>query len=185
MTSPAAADFLTKELFIKNNVVTFRSLSRELGIHVDQAKKCVSILIISVELATFHTDTRSSPSPSFSTYLVSGEVSSLGGHQDEREDGTQDDRMDVDPDEGELKPIMDIAPCTKMILCAETKAQFSRIYSIHVYSLSPSPIHDAGLVCGPTVMVRQADATGGPALSSIVGKIVGAHVKVRYFHVIF
>lgn len=58
MTSKQAKDFLTKELFIKKNVVrmifsldavqhrrvsvfqvTFRSLSRELGIHVNDAKK--------------------------------------------------------------------------------------------------------------------------------------------------
>ncbi|KAL9713497.1 CDC27 protein [Leucoagaricus gongylophorus] len=65
MSKQKIEDFLTKQLFISKNVVTYRLLSRELGIHVNVAKN---------ELAAFYTKLTKSPDQACSaTYLISGE----------------------------------------------------------------------------------------------------------------
>ncbi|KAG1852744.1 DNA polymerase subunit Cdc27 [Suillus subluteus] len=163
MTSTRAKDFLTKELFIKKNVVTFRSLSRELGIHVNDAKN---------ELAAYIAETANTDTPSFATYMVSGQITPLHNN------GSLDDAMDVGHDNDNAhQPVMH----SKIVLVdcdglQRAKAQFSRIHSVYIYSLSPSVIRDAGLICQPTVSVRTTDAKGNPALN---GKIIGEHVKTR------
>ncbi|KAG1843338.1 DNA polymerase subunit Cdc27-domain-containing protein [Suillus subalutaceus] len=163
MTSTRAKDFLAKELFIKKNVVTFRSLSRELGIHVNDAKN---------ELAAYIAETANSDTPSFATYMVSGQIAPLHNN------GSLVDAMDVGHDDDNAhQPVMH----SKIVLVdcdglQHAKAQFSRIHSVYIYSLSPSVIRDAGLICQPTVSVRTTDAKGNPALN---GKIIGEHVKTR------
>jgi DNA polymerase delta subunit 3 len=163
MTSTRAKDFLTKELFIKKNVVTFRSLSRELGIHVNDAKN---------ELAAYLAETANTNTPSFATYMVSGQIAPLHNN------GSLVDVMDVThDDDNAYQSVMR----SKIILVdgdglKHAKAQFSRIYSVYIYSLSPSVLRDAGLICQPTVSVRNTDTKGNPALN---GKIIGKHVKTR------
>ncbi|KAG6371729.1 hypothetical protein JVT61DRAFT_9077 [Boletus reticuloceps] len=61
----------------------------------------------------------------------------------------------------------------------EAMSQFSRVHSVHIYSLSPSRFVDAGLVCTPSIKVHKADAKGGPEFFSVVGKIMGSHIKLR------
>ncbi|KAG2141137.1 DNA polymerase subunit Cdc27-domain-containing protein [Suillus bovinus] len=159
MTSTRAKDFLTKELFIQKNVVTFRSLSRELGIHVNDAKN---------ELAAYLADTANTGT-SFATYMVSGEIAPPHSN------GSQVDAMDA------THSTHQSVTCSKIVLVdcdnlRDAKAQFTRIHSVYVYSLSPSVLRDAGLICHPTVSVRNADIKGNPALN---GKIIGEHVKIR------
>ncbi|KAI6115574.1 DNA polymerase subunit Cdc27-domain-containing protein [Pisolithus croceorrhizus] len=167
MTTQAAQDYLTKEVFIRKSVVTFRSLSRELGIHVDDAKNELKAFY----QASTYTDTLAVP-----TYLVSGEVTSKKGAPSNAPD---DYDMDLDfEDENRL----DVVNITKVVLVdAEILdvAQYSRIFSVHVYSLSPSKLKDADLICASNVNVQKVDASRGPESFPIVGKIRGAHVEVH------
>ncbi|KAI6125654.1 DNA polymerase subunit Cdc27 [Pisolithus croceorrhizus] len=169
MTTQAAQDYLTKEVFIRKSVVTFRSLSRELGIHVDDAKNELKAFY----QASTYTDTLAVP-----TYLVSGEVTSKKGAPSNAPD---DYDMDLDfEDENRL----DVVNITKVVLVDaeildETVAQYSRIFSVHVYSLSPSKLKDADLICASNVNVQKVDASRGPESFPIVGKIRGAHVEMR------
>ncbi|KAG1905137.1 DNA polymerase subunit Cdc27-domain-containing protein [Suillus fuscotomentosus] len=163
MTSTRAKDFLTKELFIKKNVVTFRSLSRELGIHVNDAKN---------ELAAYLADTANTDTPSFATYMVSGQISPL------HTNGSLLDAMDVTRDDDNahqsvVRSKIVLVDCDGL---QDAKAQFTRIHSVYIYSLSPSVLRDAGLICQPTASVRNADTKGNPGLN---GKIISAHVKIR------
>ncbi|KAG2125507.1 DNA polymerase subunit Cdc27-domain-containing protein [Suillus clintonianus] len=160
MTSTRAKDFLTKELFIKKNVVTFRSLSRELGIHVNDAKN---------ELAAYLAETANTDTASFATYLVSGQIAPLYSSR------SLVDAMDYGDD------MHQSVMRSKIVLVdsdglRDAKAQFTRIHSVYIYSLSPSVFRDAGLICHPTVSVRDKDAKGNPAVN---GKIIGVHVKTR------
>ncbi|KIK43144.1 hypothetical protein CY34DRAFT_804148 [Suillus luteus UH-Slu-Lm8-n1] len=160
MTSTRAKDFLTKELFIKKNVVTFRSLSRELGIHVNDAKN---------ELAAFSAETANTDIASFATYMVSGQIAAPH---------TNGDAMDVTRDDDDVH---EAVTRSKMVLVncdglQHAKAQFARIHSVYIYSLSPSILRDPALICLPTVSVRNTDTKGNPVLN---GKIIGEHVKVR------
>lgn len=171
MTTQAAQDYLTKEVFIRRSVVTFRSLSRELGIHVNDAKN---------ELKAFHEASIYTNTPAIPTYLVSGEVASKnGGPSNTPDDYDVDMDMDLDDEDGS-----DVVHISKVVLVDadvldETMAQFSRVFSIHVYSLSPSKLKDADLICASNVNVQKVDASRGPEFFSIVGKIRGGHVETR------
>ncbi|KIJ60333.1 hypothetical protein HYDPIDRAFT_160977 [Hydnomerulius pinastri MD-312] len=168
MTTPSAQSFLQKELHIKRSVVTFRSLSRELGIHVNDAKN---------ELKAFYEATQSTDTPAVPTYLICGEIASST-----RPSSTPDDYdMEVDFD-GVNEP--DVVYESKVMLVDakvldETMSQFSRIHSIHVYSLSPSRLVDAGLICAANISVRNADAKSGADSFPIVGKVTGIHVQIK------
>ncbi|KAG6370762.1 DNA polymerase subunit Cdc27 [Boletus reticuloceps] len=174
MTTKKARDFLDKELFVKRGIVTFRSLSRELGIHVNDAKD---------ELQCYYDAVRDTDAPAVPTYLVSGEVPALTV---DRHSETQqsESAMDMDPEFEEDWEETDVVCQSKVLLVDnrildEAMSQFSRVHSVHIYSLSPSRFVDAGLVCTPSIKVHKADAKGGPEFFSVVGKIMGSHVKLR------
>ncbi|KIK78148.1 hypothetical protein PAXRUDRAFT_834711 [Paxillus rubicundulus Ve08.2h10] len=176
MTTTQATDFLAKELFIKRNVVTFRSLSRELNIHVNEAKH---------ELATYYEATRDTSSPAVPTYLVSGEIPASTYHT--RSNGhanTPNSDFDMDLEFEEDTEDTDVVYQNKVMLVdarvlEETMAQLSRVHSVHIYSLSPWRLGDAGLICAANIRVRNADVKGGIESFPIVGKITGSHVKMK------
>ena len=133
--------------------------------------------------------------------------------------------MDVDEDSGELvveeeEDDSEEVPQMKLTLAGEqdlegmsvdrglqlcldivriaARATYTRIFSEHIYSLSPSPvlvchhflvglsrltilIQDVGLLCGPSDVVYAADAKLSPAEAPILGRIVGPHVKVLLY----
>ncbi|KAJ7777215.1 DNA polymerase subunit Cdc27-domain-containing protein [Mycena metata] len=177
MSTQPIRDYLTKQLLIDKNIVTYRSLSRVMALNVNIAKN---------ELATFHAADGQNLA---ATYLLSGETLAAQKRLDEDID------MDDDEDEdGEY------VPQTEILLVGEkelesVQAQFATLESFHVYSLSPSVIRaspspyvyapplliarqDAGLLCTPTEIVRELDKTEGAELATVVGKVVGADVNV-------
>ncbi|KAH0832838.1 DNA polymerase subunit Cdc27 [Lanmaoa asiatica] len=192
MTTKNARDFLDKELFVKRSVVTFRSLSRELGIHVNDAKN---------QLQLYYDAVRDTDAPAVPTYLVSGEVPALtiSPHPETQQpDSAMDMDLEFEEDRGEI----DVVHQSKVLLvdartldgahlvhtgryiiiltlCLDAMSQFSRIYSAHIYSYLRREAQDAGLVCTPSFKVHKADAKGGPTSFSVVGKITGSHVKLR------
>ncbi|KAG1718961.1 hypothetical protein EDB19DRAFT_2045554 [Suillus lakei] len=154
MTSTRAKDYLTKELFIKKNVVTFRSLSRELGIHVNDAKN---------ELATYLADTANTDALSFATYMVSGQIAPLfsnGSPVDAMDDTCDGD----DAYQSVMRSKIVLVDCDGL---QDAKAQFTRItFRVYIQLIALSL----------TLSVRNTDTKGNPAVN---GKIIGAHVKTR------
>ncbi|KAL7282455.1 hypothetical protein ACG7TL_003926 [Trametes sanguinea] len=170
---PTLEDYLTKQIFIQKNVVTYRSLSRQLGIHVNQAK---------TELANFYAQSTDETTRSFATYLISGELFSAPRAKD-GENLTQDDGMDVDSQNVNTSDEEEEVPTTTLTLVGEkdleeAKSKYARIFSIHVYCLSPSPLTDAGLICDPSAIVYKADAKDAPTSSIALGRVVGPDVKI-------
>ncbi|KZT23069.1 hypothetical protein NEOLEDRAFT_1136926 [Neolentinus lepideus HHB14362 ss-1] len=166
MTSQVVLDYLTKNVVISKGVVTFRSLSRDLNIHVSTAKK---------ELAIFHKASQDSNKPIHATYIVTGEIELVLLSSSQDESG-----MDVDYEDGSTYD--GLVQQTKVVLVGEkdlekTKSQFSRIFSVYVYSLSPARLRDSAFVCEPTERLRQLDANRGPEFAVALGKIVGADVQ--------
>ncbi|CAL1700533.1 unnamed protein product [Somion occarium] len=169
-------DFLAKQLFIEKNVVTYRSLSRQFKIHVNVAKN---------ELATYHATPQSSAEQSYATYIISGELFPRASSQPlSTEDDTQ---MDVDePQEGqedEPEVDSDLVPQVKITLVGEkdleqAKTQYARIFSEHIYCLSPSPLVDSSLICAPSANIYKADAKLSPEQSILLGRVVGPDVKI-------
>ncbi|KAI9063168.1 hypothetical protein FKP32DRAFT_1666607 [Trametes sanguinea] len=170
---PTLEDYLTKQIFIQKNVVTYRSLSRQLGIHVNQAK---------TELANFRAQSTDETNRSFATYLISGELFPVPRTK-HGESSTQDDGMDVDSQNVDTTDDEEEVPTTTLTLVGEkdleeAKSKYARIFSIHVYCLSPSPLTDAGLICDPSAIVYKADAKDAPASSIALGRVVGPDVKI-------
>ncbi|KAH0582838.1 hypothetical protein H2248_010744 [Termitomyces sp. 'cryptogamus'] len=169
MSSTSIVDFLTKQIVIERNVVTYRSLSRELRLHVNTAKN---------ELAIYHENAPYRSQTSYATYLVCGEIDP---HYADDLNMDYGEGKDVD---GDFEDDGDDVPQVKLLLVNEpdledAKSQFTRINSIHVYSLSPSPLRDAGHICTPTEHVRAADrGKDAKEMIKIVGKIVGANIKI-------
>ncbi|KAF8271151.1 DNA polymerase subunit Cdc27 [Lactarius quietus] len=170
MSSDRVLDYLTEELVVEKNIVTYRSLSNALGIHVNEAKN---------ELAFFHSDHAGSLDAARATYLISGEprVSYLDSLRD-TEEMAVDDGETYEHSEGVYE--------TKITLVSETglessKEQYSRIDYIHIYALSPSPIREPALLCEPAKALREAGTgkSNGATSSVALGRITGPHVKKR------
>ncbi|KAJ7483179.1 DNA polymerase subunit Cdc27 [Mycena latifolia] len=162
MSTQPIRDYLTKQLLIEKNIVTYRSLSRVLTLNVNVAKN---------ELADFFALDGQNLA---ATYLLSGQIQPVPNRYDEDVD------MDYGDDEYEDE---EYVPQTEIILVGErelesAQAQFARLESIHVYSLSPSPIRDAGLLCTPTEIVRNLDNKKGSEMATAVGKVISAQVTV-------
>ncbi|GLB41826.1 putative DNA polymerase subunit Cdc27 [Lyophyllum shimeji] len=170
MSSQAVADYLTKQIFIEKNIVTYRSLSRELRLHVNTAKN---------ELAIYHDNAPYHSQTSAATYLLCGEAAPPA----EPEDVNMDFDFGADMG-GEYENDGDEVPQKKVLLVNErdldtAKLHFRRLDSIHIYSLAPSPLIDAGLICTPTEKVREADrGKDAKEMVKIVGKIVSSDVKI-------
>ncbi|KAF8532185.1 DNA polymerase subunit Cdc27 [Gautieria morchelliformis] len=165
MTSAIATEFLTKQLSIEKETVTFRWLSRKLSVHVNVAKN---------ELASFYASSRSTDVPVHATYLLTGEVAPVNAAGSYR-DNVQDD-MGIEDTHASVAT-------RKIILVGEddleaAKAQFTRAPSVHIYSLSPSAIRDAALLAPMADRVRPDDISKGKAYNQIIGIVVGPDVKI-------
>ncbi|KAI0832483.1 DNA polymerase subunit Cdc27 [Trametes gibbosa] len=175
---PALEDYLTKQIFIQKNVVTYRSLSRQCGLHVNAAK---------TELAKFHEQSIDSPTRAFATYLVSGELfrspqPQQNGPSTQTEDGMEIDSepsasQNADTEEAEEVPTITMTLVGERSL-ESAKSKYARIFSMHVYCLSPSPLTDAGLICDPSSIVYNADAKDAPTSSIALGRVVGPDVRI-------
>ncbi|PSS37351.1 hypothetical protein PHLCEN_2v828 [Hermanssonia centrifuga] len=174
-------DYLTKQIFIEKNVVTFRLLSRQFNVHVNESKNA---------LATFYATNATSDERAYATYLLSGEVplvSKLGSKQNGGPAAGNEDYIDEDEVMEDVNEQMDdleeVVPQTKMTLAGEqdlerAKSTYSRIYSEYIYCLSPSPVHDAGLICTSSDQVYAADAKLKPDVAASLGRIIGSHVHM-------
>ncbi|KAL0953777.1 hypothetical protein HGRIS_004961 [Hohenbuehelia grisea] len=180
MTSQDIEDFLTKQLSIEKNIVTYRSLSRAFFIHVNAAKNA---------LAAYHKAAKDNIV--CATYMVTGEL--------RRYPEDTGDAMDVDGDapgpsqmsqrtiyeedgEEEMDDSEEVPEFTMMLVAQHdletTKSEFSNILSITVYALSPATILDADILCSPTEAVRKVDGSKkGQEKATAMGKIVGKNIK--------
>ncbi|VDB85733.1 unnamed protein product [Peniophora sp. CBMAI 1063] len=158
-------DYLTKELVVNKNIVTYRSLSRALGLHVNVAKN---------ELARYLETYHDTPERACASYMISGEPFPR------QRRGYRDDSMDADEEDSEESDLT--TEQTRMTLTTEdaleeARSHYTKITSTYVYSLSPAPIHESALICEPAREVRNVDKGKGQEYALLVGRITGAHVK--------
>ncbi|KAG8936095.1 hypothetical protein FRC02_004720 [Tulasnella sp. 418] len=166
--SQKVSEYLSKRIQVDNEVVTFRLLSRELRIHVNEAKN---------ELARFYHLSKNS-APVHATYLLSGEV--VEHKQPPAQSAGSNTAVEQvpSPQAAQLK--------RKIVLIGETdveqaKLQFSRIICTHVYSLSPGMLNDKALLASATASIRQLDAEHGPEVSATLGMAIAPCAKVVKF----
>ncbi|QRW18247.1 DNA polymerase subunit Cdc27 [Rhizoctonia solani] len=145
MASKAATDFLTKEVKISNNIVTFRLLSRQLSIHVAEAKR---------ELELFYKVAKQNKEPVFATYILTGTAA-----------------FETNEGPAEQVPRHLILLANEEEIDA-TKIKFAQPPSQHIYSVSPVPLKDHSLLTSATDRVRQLDKQKGRAHASQMGMLL-------------
>ncbi|CAE6448605.1 unnamed protein product [Rhizoctonia solani] len=145
MASRAATDFLTKEVKVSNNIVTFRLLSRQLSIHVAEAKR---------ELELYYEAAKRNKEPVFATYVLTGAAAP------QPHDGS-----------GEQIPRHLILLASEEEVEA-AKGRFSDTPSQHVYSVSPVVLKDHGLLTSVADRVRQLDKQKGHTHAAQVGMLL-------------
>ncbi|KAF5350247.1 hypothetical protein D9758_007850 [Tetrapyrgos nigripes] len=163
MSNKTVDDYLTKQL-IEGNIVTFRSLSRHLSLHVNVAKN---------ELAKFYRKSSDGgQSAVVATFLLSGQSAPRRD-----EDEMEVDERSVEDDFSETR-----APETRIVIVGEkevdgARAAFLKLNTIHVYSLSPSGIRDASHLCDLTDKLRLIDGEK-PEMAKVAGRVVSENIKV-------
>ncbi|KAK0217840.1 DNA polymerase subunit Cdc27 [Armillaria fumosa] len=171
MTSKTVDDFLTKQLLIEKNIVTYRSLSRDLQVHVNVAKN---------ELAAYYGKASMDSQDVAATYVISGILKQETRHDEDMDvDVEEQDNVDSDGyDDDETEPVTE---CGFTVVgegdLESAKLRYSQIDAIHIYSLSPSPILDGGFLCVPTEKLRQIDLEKGEELAKIVGKVLSKDIQ--------
>ncbi|KAF8734071.1 DNA polymerase subunit Cdc27, partial [Rhizoctonia solani] len=146
MASKAATDFLTKEVKISNNIVTFRLLSRQLSIHVAEAKR---------ELELFYKVAKQNKEPVFATYILTGTAA-----------------FETNEGPAEQVPRHLILLANEEEIDVATKIKFAQPPSQHIYSVSPVPLKDHSLLTSATDRVRQLDKQKGRAHASQMGMLL-------------
>ncbi|KAK0202689.1 DNA polymerase subunit Cdc27 [Desarmillaria ectypa] len=171
MSFKAVDDFLTKQLLIEKNIVTYRALSRELCVHVNVAKN---------ELAAYYGKASMEAQDIAATYVISGILKRETRHDEDMDVDTEEqDNVNSDGyDDGETELVAEYGFTVAGEGDLESaKMKYSQIDAIHIYSLSPSPILDGGFLCVPTERLRQIDLEKGEELAKIVGKVISEDVQ--------
>ncbi|ELU41014.1 CDC27 domain-containing protein [Rhizoctonia solani AG-1 IA] len=145
MASKAATDFLTKE-------VTFRLLSRQLSIHVAEAKR---------ELELFYKVAKQNKEPVFATYILTGTAA-----------------FETNEGPAEQVPRHLILLANEEEIDVATKIKFAQPPSQHIYSVSPVPLKDHSLLTSATDRVRQLDKQKGRAHASQMGMLLSEEAPV-------
>ncbi|TFK75023.1 hypothetical protein BDN72DRAFT_955361 [Pluteus cervinus] len=195
MSTQPIIDYLTKQLSIERNIVTYRLLSRQFSIHVNTAKN---------ELATYHKNAPYHGYTSYATYFlcgetVSGRPNSNFGSQSRSQalssQSTDVDMYDVVDEEdgaGDRKEFSEedeycdseAVRQVKMTLVNEKDLELAlRHYvqepDMHVYSLAPAPLIDGDLICGPTELVREVDNKNDKQYAIKIGKITAPNIDIK------
>ncbi|KAG8766504.1 hypothetical protein FRC12_006849 [Ceratobasidium sp. 428] len=157
MASQAAIDFLTKEIKISNNIVTFRLLSRELSIHVNDAKQ---------QLELFHTSSKQGKDPVFATYVLSGIAA-----PEAQSEVLSKSACASSSYSSEETPKRLITLVSEENLEA-AKSRFVGTPSQHVHSLSSGLLKEPGLLTSVAERVRQLDKQNGQEHAAQIGMLL-------------
>ncbi|KAF4583500.1 hypothetical protein EYR38_002251 [Pleurotus pulmonarius] len=173
VSSQEIQDYITKQVSINKDIVTYRTLSRVFFINVNVAKN---------ELARFRASVEGESSSA--TYLLSGDLKPPLFYDDE-------DTMDVDyyglsygrvadTEEDSEEPIR-----TAMMLVSERDiedqtSRFTHIHAQTIHCLSPSPVNDGNVLCPLTDNIRKVDNTQkGIDHAKAFGKVMTKGIKVK------
>ncbi|KAF8323476.1 DNA polymerase subunit Cdc27 [Cantharellus anzutake] len=159
---PNIQDYLYKKVTIGSEIVTYRVLSREFSIHVNEAKR---------ELERFHSFSLKGPTPVHATYLLAGVPEAT----------FQDTSIPTTEDTHEKALFTrSLSHSSIMLVRGENlekiKSQFTRISSIHIYGISPSTLTDPVLLTTTAPGVRSKDdASRNPEYAKLIGTTLNPH----------
>ncbi|KAF2019913.1 hypothetical protein BU24DRAFT_419514 [Aaosphaeria arxii CBS 175.79] len=160
-------EYLATRIFTENQVVTYRLLSRAVGVNVNTAK-CMLFEFYDKQNAK-------KPNAVHATFILVGQKKSFehtngsngSGHRKD-----EDIRMRSSPPlssmpEPDAEPEEEIRPTKSIVLVREeeledTKAKFDKIESQHIYSLQPGPIENLNLLSACNHEIATSYSTDDP-----------------------
>ncbi|KAI0545305.1 DNA polymerase subunit Cdc27 [Xylaria curta] len=163
--------YLAQKLLTEDQLVTYRLLSRALGVHVNLAKEML------YDFHKWQNDKR--PGSLHATYIIYG-IKSRPAQPDGDVEMT-DSQMSEDTD----TPLSDLVPAYTLSLVAqeqleETLSQYTEVASIHVYSLEPHQLKDLQLLSDTSRQVLELSKTNSaPNPSKVYGTIANPNVRRR------
>ncbi|KAI0456434.1 DNA polymerase subunit Cdc27 [Xylaria acuta] len=163
--------YLAQKILTEDQLVTYRLLSRALGVHVNLAKEML------YDFHKWQNDKR--PGTLHATYIIYGIKSRP--EQPEGDVEMTDSQMSEDVD----APFSDLVPTYTLSLISqeqleETLSQYTEVASIHVYSLAPHPLKDLQLLTDTARQVLELSiADGAHNSSKVCGTIANPNVRRR------
>ncbi|KAI1740194.1 DNA polymerase subunit Cdc27 [Xylaria scruposa] len=163
--------YLAQKLLTEDQLVTYRLLSRALGVHVNLAKEML------YDFHKWQNDKR--PGSLHATYIIYGIKSRAAQPDGDVEMTDSQTSEDIDA------PLSDLVPTYTLSLVAqeqleETLSQYTEVVSIHVYSLEPHPLKDLQLLTDTSRQVLELSKTNSaPNPSKVYGTIANPNVRRR------
>ncbi|KAF9494012.1 hypothetical protein BDN71DRAFT_1449480 [Pleurotus eryngii] len=173
MSSQEIQDYITKQVSINKDIVTYRTLSRAFFINVNIAKN---------ELVKFHASVEGETSSA--TYLLSGDLKPSLFYDDE-------DTMDIDDhglsydqvadtEEDSEEPIRTAIMLVSERDLEDQTSRFAHVHAQTIQCLSPSPVNDGNVLCPLTDNIRKVDNTQkGIDHAKAFGKVMTKGNKVK------
>jgi len=166
MAVDVVSDFLRQQILIERAIVTYRSLSRSLDLHINDAKNAL------MTFRGLHTD----DIPAMrTTYLVSGTVTPFQTIATKKFGEESKDAANA-MDEA-LVPRFRMTVVEEQALDA-VLGGFQEVSSIHVYSLSATRVVDPTILTEPTNSIREKDNIHTSTRGASFGRVISAEIKV-------
>ncbi|CAK7218377.1 CDC27 protein [Sporothrix curviconia] len=180
----AAKEFLADEVLGEKKAITYRYLSRALKVHVNVAKRA---------LFDFHTAQNAKKAGSLhATYLLYGTKQAVEVASHAQNQNGSSGEEDVDMKNGLSGHLQsDKVPTAVMTLVAEENlesmvpfmgalSQYTTLSAIHVYSVSPQPMSDLGLLADSVRQLHELRGANAPDEEpKTFGTIPNSHVQRR------
>ncbi|KAK7996393.1 optic atrophy 3-like protein [Apiospora arundinis] len=126
-------EFLARHIIAEDKLMTYRTLSRSMKVHVNLAKQM---------LYDFHkTHIAKFPGSLHVTYLVYGTRKTAEDEQDDDDVDMTDSVTDMDATFSQAVPTRTLTVVREEAL-QETLEQYAEVTSIHIYSVAPHPMRD-------------------------------------------
>ncbi|KAI1748440.1 DNA polymerase subunit Cdc27 [Xylaria castorea] len=163
--------YLAQKILTEDQLVTYRLLSRALGVHVNLAKEML------YDFHKWQNDKR--PGTLHATYIIYGTKSTPAQPDGDVEMTDSQTSEDIDAPFSDLVPIYTLSLVSQEQL-EETLSQYTEVASIHVYSLAPHPLKDLQLLTDTARQVlglSKTDSASNP--NKAYGTIANPNVRRR------
>ncbi|KAF8536084.1 DNA polymerase subunit Cdc27 [Trichophaea hybrida] len=185
-------DFLLGEVLGESKIITYRFLSRSLKVHVNVAKEfasppslfCILCIDPSRMLYDFYTTQNAKKADSVhASYLLIGYrriPAPPRPNNDDEDTVMEQSPFEATPKEGEEVKSIIVVSQDKL---EESKKAFSRLCSVHIYSIQPAKLKDLHIISGACQeMLAQFASTEEPAaMEAVYGTITNQLAKTASY----
>lgn len=160
--------YLADQILSEEKIVTYRSLSRALKVHVNTAKGM---------LYDFHRSQNGMrPGTIHATYLIYGTPAAQQKVQDDGDVEMATSPPDVETSEDVVTHSLSLVPGD---LLKDTLATYEEVTSFHIYSLARHPTRDMQLLADVHQQIKEQSTNESATTAAIYGTITNPNVRKR------